>query len=268
VNGKRRALRRAAAVLFAALCLVLGAAAAVGTASSGTTETGPMPCDPDTCQPPPPTTTTTTPTTTTSPTGTTSTTPTGGSTQCTDGFDNDGDRLVDGNDPACSGPDDNDESDDPPLDSYVGTSDSQFARLDEGAVGTDSFGGTIRCAWLGAERSEHGFVTKGWSFYMRVHWCWNGRTVVSWTGWDKWVSNHIPFPISLLYPLDWRLVSESPPSVGVFQTSAFAQAKVSICPVKAPICFNWLPWLRFTFDAQGHALCQSDVRNSIPDCKG
>jgi hypothetical protein len=252
-------------MLLASAGLILGLAAGVGTAGIGS-DTGQKPCDPDTCQPPPPTTTATTPTTTT---GTTTTVPGGGggSTQCADGRDNDGDRLVDMNDPACSGADDNDESDDPSLDSWVGTGDSQFARLDEGVVTYDGSGMAIRCAWLGAERWERGFLSKGWSLYMKLRWCWNGRVVVGWTGWEKRVENHIPFPASLLYPLDWKIVSESPPTTGVSQTTAFAQAKVSICPVKLPICFNWLPWLRFSFDGQGHATCQSDVKTSIPDCK-
>ena len=266
MTGENRTLRWAVAVVVAAIGLALGVAAGVGTAGVGAGNTGPMPCDPDTCQPPPPTTTPTT--TTSSTTGTTTTTPGGGSTQCSDGRDNDGDSLVDLNDPACSDSQDNDESDDPPLESYVGAGDSQFGRLDEGVVSFDSSGIAIRCAWLGAERFEHGFATKGWSFYMKIRWCWNGRTVVSWTGWDKWVSNHISVPFSLLYPLDWRVLSDSSPTVGLAQTSAFAQAKVTICPVKTPICFNWYPWLRFTFDGQGHAVCQSDVRSSIPDCRG
>jgi hypothetical protein len=265
VKRRTQTLRWAGATLVAALALVLGLAAGTGAAGIGAAGSGPMPCDPDTCQPPPPTTSTTG-TTTPPPPGTTTTTP-GGATQCSDARDNDQDGLVDLGDPACSGPDDGDESDDPPVESFVGTGDSQFARLDEGVVTQDATGTPIRCAWLGAERFERGFLSKGWSLYMKIRWCWNGRTVVSWTGWDKWVENHIPFPLSILYPLDWRLVSDSPPSVGVAQTSAFAQAKVTICPVKTPICFTWFPWLRFTFDAQGHASCQSDVRSSIPDCR-
>jgi hypothetical protein len=251
-----------------ALAALAAVAVALGTAVGGSraaglqpTATGPMPmCDPSPCPPP-----TTTSTTSTTPTTTTSGNP---SRQCSDGWDNDGDRTVDASDPGCSGPSDDNESDDPPLESYVGTATTQFGRIDDGAVLLDSYGNTIRCARLGAERSEHGFASKGWSLYMSLRWCWNGKVITSWDSWDKWVKNHIPFPASLIYPLDWSLKSETAPTKGVAQTSAFVQAKVQICPVKLPACFTWFPWLRFTIDAQGHAFCQSDAKASIPDCKG
>jgi hypothetical protein len=188
--------------------------------------------------------------------------------QCSDGADNDGDRQADGNDPACSSAQDDDESDDPPLENYVGGHDWTYERIDEGEIdATDRQGNPIRCARLGAERSEHGFVAKGWSFKMTLRWCWSGGVVRSVGSWDRWVSNHIPFPVSLIYPLDWKIVSETAPETLVANTSAFSQAKVQICPVKAPTCFTWYPWLRFYFDGQGHAACESDGRQYIPDCR-
>ncbi len=253
----------AALAVLAGLAVVLGAAVGGGKAAGqNPTVTGPMPvCDPgDSCTP------TTTSSTTTATTTTTPTTP-GSSTQCSDGRDNDADGFVDGNDPGCSSPQDNNEADDPPLEAFVGNGTAQFMRIDEGAVFLDSTGATVRCARLGAERSEHGFLSKGWSFFMSLRWCWNGKVITSWDSWDKWVKNHIPFPASLIYPLDWSIKSETPPAKGTSESAAFAQAKVQICPIKLPACFIWYPWLRLTIDAQGHAFCQSDVRNSIPDCK-
>ena len=247
------------AILAIVLGTVVGGSRAAGPEPAST---GPMVmCDPSPC--PPPTTTGTTTTTTS-----TTTTTTGTPAQCSDGRDNDHDGATDGNDPGCSGSADNNEADDPPLEGYVGAGTTQFMRIDDGIVFLDSLGNTIRCARLGAERYERGFISKGWSFYMSLRWCWNGKVITSWDSWDKWVKNHIPFPASLIYPLDWSPRSETAPLKGVSQTSAFAQVKVKICPVKLPVCFTWFPWLRFTIDAQGHASCQSDLRASIPDCKG
>lgn len=246
--------------VLAALAVVLGTVVG-GSRAAGSepAATGPRPvCDPDPCSPP----------TTTGTTTTTSTTTAGPTAQCADGRDNDGDRYVDGNDPGCSSVEDDNEADDPPLEDYVGTGSTQFMRIDDGVVYLDSLGNAVRCARLGAERYERGFVSKGWSFYMSLRWCWNGKVITSWDSWDKWVKGHIPFPASLIYPLDWSLRSDTAPTKGLSQTSAFAQVKVQICPVKLPACFTWFPWLRFTIDAHGNAFCQSDLRGSIPDCKG
>lgn len=248
----------ALAVLAVVLGTVVGGSRAAGSEPAAT---APRPvCDPDPCDP-----STTTGATSTTPTTTT----TGGpATQCSDGYDNDGDRTIDGNDPGCSSAQDEDEADDPPLESYVGAGTTQYVRYDDGIMYLDSFGNAVRCARLGAERFERGFLSKGWSFYMTLRWCWNGRVITSWDGWDRWVKSHIPFPANLIYPLDWSLRSDTAPTRGLSQTSAFAQVKVQICPVKLPTCFSWFPWLRFTIDGQGHAFCQSDLGGPIPDCRG
>jgi len=267
------AVRIAALAATAALAVMVGTVVGGSRAAASVSAGDPlMPvCNPgEDCTPTQTTTTAaTTPTTSPGATVPTGTNPSGGGgiPQCSDARDNDGDGLADMTDPGCAGDWDNDESNDPPVSMFVGTGGTQFARLDEGVVGVDAVGAAVRCARVGAERYERGIASKGWSFYMTLRWCWNGRVVTSWSNWDKWVVNHIPFPFSIVYPLDWQISSVTPPSTGLAQTSAFAQAKVQVCPIKLPVCYRWFPWLRFNVDGQGHALCESDVSRSIPDCK-
>lgn len=193
--------------------------------------------------------------------------------QCSDGADNDGDGLVDAYDfTGCTSSFDDNEGDDvyalvDPTSPGFGYGEIEAAMID-GGTALDPNGQLAKCSYVGTKRRHKAPIGTVWTMNMMLRFCWNGSVVTRIDQWQVWEENNLDwFPANLVYSVKWRTGARYAGSVGVAQTSVFAQDEVEVCVVRIPKCIGWRPWIRFYLHGNGAAHCETDAERVV-GCRG